>query len=100
VGIGLNYPIKIMSNNQLNSIEWIIKQLIFKTEFENLPNQYVLMSDKDISSIIEQAKSMHKEEVLSFELLLDEHEINALNNNTMLLTREEFYNKTYGGNND
>ena len=47
-----------MSNKQSSSIEWIIKQLIFKTEFENLPNQYVLMSDKDIDGIIEQAKEM------------------------------------------
>lgn len=89
---------KRMSNNkQSSSIEWIIKQLIFKTEFENLPNQYVLMSDKDIDSIIEQAKAMHKEEVLSFNTLLYKHEIEALNNNTILLTKEEFYNETFGG---
>lgn len=50
-----------MSNE--SSIEWIIKQLIFKTEFENLPIQYVLMSDKDIDSIIEQAKAMHMLEI-------------------------------------
>ena len=51
-----------MSNNK-SSVEWLISQLIFKTEFENLPHQYVLMSDKDIDDIIQQAKAMHKDEI-------------------------------------
>ena len=56
-----------MSNDkQLSSIDWIIKQLIFKTEFENLPSQYVLMSDKDIDSIIEQAKEKYEHEMCVF----------------------------------
>jgi hypothetical protein len=44
------------------------------------------------------AKEMHKKEVLNFELWLHKHEIDALNNNTILLTKEEFYNETFGGN--
>jgi hypothetical protein len=45
------------------SVEWLINELIFKTEYEHLPNNYVLMSDKDIDKIIQQAKEMHKEEM-------------------------------------
>ena len=84
-----------MSNNkQSSSIDWIIKQLIFKTEFENLPNQYVLMSDKDISSIIEQAKAMHKEEIK--EALID----GSMNSTLIEYRIPHYYNETFGGNNE
>jgi hypothetical protein len=82
-----------MSNNkQSSSIDWIIKQLIFKTEFENLPNQYVLMSDKDIYSIIEQAKAMHKDEIIKSWMATD--------NELQRISAEQYYNETYGGNNE
>ena len=77
-----------MSNNKQSSVEWLLDRI------EDVD------SAKIWDDIKQQAKEMHKEEVLSFESLLDEHEINALNNNTMLLTREEFYNETFGGNNE
>jgi hypothetical protein len=56
------------NNKQQTAVEWIIKQLIFKTEFENLPNQYVLMSDKNIDNIIQQAKEMEKQQIEDAEL--------------------------------
>ena len=78
-----------MSNNkQSSSIDWIIKQLIFKTEFENLPNQYVLMSDKDIDSIIEQAKAMHKDEIIKSWIATD--------NELQRISAEQYYNETFG----
>ena len=81
-----------MSNKQQTAVEWIIKQLIFKTEFENLPNQYVLMSDKNIDHIIEQAKEMEKEQIISTYKEGHYHlELDAFN-------PEHFYNETYGGN--
>ena len=83
-----------MSNE--NSVEWIIKQLIFKTEFENLPNHYVLMSDKDIDSIIEQAKAMHKQEII------DSFGVGCQVESTRLIgyhgMAEKYYNETFGGN--
>ena len=82
------------NNKQSSSIEWIIKQLIFKTEFENLPIQYVLMSDKDIDSIIEQAKAMHKEEIINATIYGDRFE------GCYGLDSEQYYNKTFGGNNE
>lgn len=45
-----------------SSVEWLINQLIYKSEYPNLPNNYFLMSDKDIDKIIEQAKAMHRKE--------------------------------------
>ena len=84
-----------MSNNKQSSIDWIIKQLIFKTEFENLPNQYVLMSDKDIDSIIEQAKAMHKEEIKQAIMFGD-----CRGQIGTYATSEHYYNQTFGGNNE
>jgi hypothetical protein len=84
----------VMSNNKQSSVEWLIKQLIFKTEFEDLPNQYVLMSDKDIDSIIDKAKAMHKQEII--ETHFNAQPFNA----TMLHNAEKYYNETFGGNND
>ena len=82
-----------MSNNKQSSIDWIIKQLIYKTEFENLPNQYVLMSDKDIDSIIEQAKAMHRVEIIeSYAIGSNDRLKNTINTN--------YYTETFGGNND
>tara|TARA_R110000823_G_scaffold39229_1_gene104930 strand:+ start:264 stop:539 length:276 start_codon:yes stop_codon:yes gene_type:complete len=86
-----------MSNNkQSSSIEWIIKQLIFKTEFEDLPNQYVLMSDKDISSIIEQGKAMHKEEITKAFDEGQEYEYQYHINSTPKFDSETYYNETFG----
>ena len=77
-----------MSNNQLNSVEWIIIQLIFKTEFENLPNQYVLISDKDISSIIEQAKAMQQEQAQLYATFV----LKCVNNNLPPITFNDWIN--------
>jgi len=79
------------NNKQQTAVEWIIKQLIFKTEFENLPNQYVLMSDKNIDNIIEQAKEIEKEQIISTYKEGHYHlELDAFN-------PDQYYNETYGG---
>ena len=88
-----------MSNE--SSIEWIIKRLIFKTEFENLPNQYVLMSDKDIDSTIQQAKAMHKEEMDKVsEDWWNEGANYMYNGQRKYNSFEQYYNETFGGNNE
>lgn len=82
-----------MSNNKKpNSVEW---QHIELSKFLDGKSEYA-----DAHDILNKAKAMHKEEVLSFDTLLDKHEMEALNNNTILLTKEEFYNETFGGNNE
>ena len=45
------------------AVEWLFEQLVFKSDFEHLPNQYFLMSDKNIDKIFEQAKAMEKEQI-------------------------------------
>jgi hypothetical protein len=85
-----------MTNNNQSSVEWIIKQLIFKTEFENLPNQYVLMSDKNIDNIIQQAKEMEKERI---ETVYNKGTVHGIDypESTLPITGEQYYNETYGG---
>ena len=48
--------------SQQTSVDWLINELIFKSEYEHLPNNYFLMSDKDIDKIIKQAKEMEKKQ--------------------------------------
>lgn len=76
-----------MSNNKQSSVEKL-------AELIRLTNKEIYA---ELFDEIEQAKAMHKEEVLSFDTLLHKHEMEALNNNTILLTKEEFYNETFGG---
>ncbi len=85
---------KRMTNNNQSSVEWIIKQLIFKTEFENLPNQYVLMSDKNIDNIIEQAKEMEKEQIINAFWNGDNTDCTSEQN--VKEFAEQYYNETYG----
>ena len=82
-----------MNNKKQSSIDWLISCI---TEDQMVKSK----SLNEWLEIFEQAKAMHKEEVLNFELWLDKHEIDALNNNTILLTKEEFYNERFGGNNE
>lgn len=83
-----------MSNKKQSSIDWLETKI--NAMIEN-------GGDADLLAVIkhiQQAKAMHKEEILSFNKLLDKHEIDALTNNTILLTAEEFYNEMFGGNNE
>jgi hypothetical protein len=51
---------------QQTAVEWLVNEIIFKSEYEHLPNNYFLMSDKDIDKIIIQAKEMEKEQMHKF----------------------------------
>ena len=50
---------------QQTAVEWLFEQLVFKSDFEHLPNQYFLMSDKNIDKIFQQAKAMEKNQILN-----------------------------------
>ena len=91
---------KRMSNNKQSSVEWFAKEineLNFWLESRQITNREF---NRLKLKVLNKAKEKHKEEVLSFDTLLHEHEMEALNNNTILLTKEEFYNETFGGNNE
>ena len=83
-----------MSNQ--SSVEWLYSRVLELTL--QLSNKRISQRrcELKILKLFEQAKAMHKEEVLSFDTLLHKHEMEALNNNTILLTKEEFYNETFG----
>ena len=81
---------KTMSNKQ-SSIEWLYNNI--KSHFEH---------DGDLLEVVnmsfEQAKEMHKEEVMEFvysavRKIFDEDRQNPFN-------LEKYYNETFGGNND
>ena len=88
-----------MSNNKQSSLDYYITKL---TEIlgPEIIKQISSDDNERIARLEKQAKAMHKEEILSFNTLLHKHEMEALNNNTILLTKEEFYNKTFGGNDE
>ena len=84
-----------MSNNKQSSVLFLWQELKHW-----LPERYTVDDSVKILSILNQSVEIHKEEILSFNKLLYKHEIEALTNNTILLTAEEFYNETFGGNNE
>ena len=81
-----------MNNNKQSSVEWLCERLALKLGVPMAISFYI-----DHAEEIAEAKAMHKEEVLNFDALLDKHQDDSMDNNTIYLTREEFYNKTFGG---
>jgi hypothetical protein len=76
-------------NNNKTSVEWLFQKL-----WDEPKDKFTWYA------ILKQVKEMHKEQVLGFKDLVDNHQIDALENNTIYLTAEELYNKIYGGNNE
>lgn len=67
-----------MSNNKQSSINWFVEELTKQNMFMNL-----------FLKEIEQAKAMHKEEMIDALLFGDVLSLN---------TAENYYNETFGGN--
>ena len=78
-----------------SSVEWLVNQLIDKSEYKDLPNNYFLMSDKDIDEIIEQAKAMHKEEHEEtwIDAKIEDKGDDYIGKE---MTFQQYYKKTYG----
>lgn len=74
-------------NNNKTSVEWLFRQL-----WDAPKDKFTWYA------ILKQAEAMHKEQVLGFKDLVDNHQIDALENNTIYLTDEELYNEIFGGN--
>ena len=62
-----------MSNKKQSSIEWFYQRILAK----------------DINEVFEQAKAMHKEEIIESWIATD--------NELQRLVAEEYYTKTFGG---
>jgi alkylated DNA nucleotide flippase Atl1 len=82
-----------MSNNKQSSVEWLISQLQRSKDWHRVLNEISQMSSARVD-IIEQAKAMHKEEI-----------VKAYNQSWHLRdkpyeTADKYYNETFGGNNE
>jgi alkylated DNA nucleotide flippase Atl1 len=53
-----------MSNNKQSSVEWMITQLQRSKDWHRVLNEIIQMSSARVD-IIEQAKAMHKEEIMN-----------------------------------
>ena len=81
-----------MSNDKQSSVEWLVKQLNQKID-------YIPMSQWDeITEVIEQAKAMHKEEIIKAFDEGQEYEYQYHINSTPKFDSETYYNETFGGN--
>ena len=75
-----------MTNNKQSSVEWLISQLQKSKDWHRVLNEVSQMSSAKVD-IIEQAKAMHKEEIM------EAHFAPKYG-----CFSEQYYNETYGGN--
>ena len=85
-----------MSNKKQSSIEWLVSQLQKSKDWHRLLNEVSQMSTAKID-IIEQAKAMHKEEVVNAYQAGDG---DAYNLDETRDFGEQYYTETFGGNNE
>ena len=79
-----------MSNNKQSSVEWL------KDQLEHFGNKHELqVSWATVDELAEQAKAMHKEEIMEAIMFGD-----CRGKIYTYSTLEEYYNETYGGNNE
>jgi len=70
-----------MSNNKQSSVEWLWDK------FVNKP-----LKISDLVKLLEQARAMHKEEIIKSWMATD--------NELQRISAEQYYNQTFGGNNE
>jgi hypothetical protein len=85
-----------MSNNKQSSLEWFAQKLYETLEIRG--DGYV------IDSLLDLAKAMHKEETLKlyneYEDYLDDEFKNQLGGQSVIKSFEQYYNETFGDNNE
>lgn len=82
-----------MSNNKQSSVEFFLYEMFsLLGEFENkaLPSYKIM-------DLFEQAKAMHKEETIKLYYAYEDY---VLREEGIIKTFGQFYNETYGGNNE
>jgi hypothetical protein len=81
-----------MSNNKQSSVEWLQIQLKNGIDFNPLdPLSY----PKSVDNLFEQAKAMHKEEIINIVVWCDDTDRKP---QQIKIEAEQYYNETYGGN--
>ena len=66
------------------AVEWLVGQLTFKTS----GGVYTTDGIDDVTNLVEQAKEMEKEQII------ESYETSHIS----MMTAEQYYNETYGGN--
>ena len=88
-----------MSNNKQSSVEWLALQLTAKMQMWNSTKNYqefhIVLEAGEFAKLIEQAKAMHKEEMINS--ILDNRNITS---QVTFKDAEHYYNETFGGNNE
>ena len=87
-----------MSNNKQSSVEWLIEQLK-EYDFSNEDDTYVIkIQSWVLTEKHEKAKAMHKEEIENS--FVECWKANMPDGYECKLSAKEYYNKTFGGNNE
>jgi hypothetical protein len=86
-----------MSNNKQSSIEWLIEQLK-EYDFSEEDDTYVIkIQSWVLTEKHEKAKAMHKEETIKLYYAYEDY---VLHEEGIIKTFGQFYNETFGGNNE
>jgi hypothetical protein len=92
---------KPMTNNkQQTALEWFIEELEYKGDLRETPSIRNIQLNIDTSDYMElkvQAKAMHKEATLKLYYAYEDY---VLREEGIIKTFGQFYNETYGGNNE
>jgi hypothetical protein len=81
-----------MTNNKQSSVEWLEIQLKKGIPFNRLDP---LSFPKAVDNLFEQAKAMHKEEIINIVVWCDDTNRRP---QQIKIEAEQYYNETYGGN--
>jgi hypothetical protein len=83
-----------MSKEKKTAVEWLISQLGKSKDFQRVINE-VNQNSTIVIDILNQAKEMERQEKIEF---ADKYDAYVVQGGT--LTAEQYYNETYGGNNE
>jgi hypothetical protein len=85
-----------MSNNKQTSVDQLFDQL----SSEGLLGLFTFDQMKRALEILDEAKAMEKQSIKDAFIAGDNNGLDYYNPMTKTLTSEDYYNETYGGNND
>ncbi len=90
-----------MSNKQSSSIDWLISQLQKSKDWHRVLNEVSQMSSAKVD-IIKQSKAMHKDEIIKAMSVafIDGAKIGGITYESPYEDWDEYYNETFGGNNE
>ena len=92
-----NVTYKIMSNNKQSSVEWLMEKLIEHQIIKVGQTTYGGKVNYKHEILLEQAKALHKEEIVNA-CNLQRNDYKGMP--TFNKSGEQYYNETFGGNNE